>query len=70
MAVAMNAVHELQDALALMIDDHDDKVRLEVVEVLSHLNSPAAHDALQLALTDPSPAVQSAARRALLQLTW
>lgn len=70
MAVAMNAVHELQDALALMIDDHDDHVRLEVVEVLSHLNSPAAHDALQMALNDPSPAVQSAARRALLQLTW
>ncbi len=70
MAVAMNAVHELQDALALMIDDHDDRVRLEVVEVLSHLNSPAAHDALQSALNDPSPAVQSAARRALLQLTW
>lgn len=70
MAAAMNLVDDLQDELALMADDRDSIVRVEAIEVLANLNSPAAHDALRLALTDPSPAVQDAARRALHQLIW
>lgn len=70
MAVAMDLADELEPELTLLVDDKDHLVRLEAVEVLSTLNSPIAHDALRLALTDPSAVVQDAARRALHQLTW
>jgi HEAT repeat protein len=64
-AIAVDAVAELHDAIAAILHDEDQYLRLDAVRVLATSDSPRCAKALRQALLDTSPLVQAAAQRAL-----
>jgi HEAT repeat protein len=64
-AVAMNAVGDVQQQVIQMLADEDHFLRAEAARTLVHCDTPASRQALRERLLDRSPAVQEAAERTL-----
>jgi hypothetical protein len=64
-AVALNAVTDVEDQVLRMLADPDHFLRAEAARALAHGDTPAARQALRECLLDRSPAVQEAAERTL-----
>jgi HEAT repeat protein len=64
-AVAMDAVEELQANVIRLLEDRDQFVRAEAAKALGHGTSPAVWGSLRRALLDRSPQVRLAAERSL-----
>ena len=64
-AIAIDAVEQLHDAVAAILGDEDQFLRLEAVRALASCDSPSSRQALREALLDSCPLVQQAAERAL-----
>jgi HEAT repeat protein len=69
MAVALDAVALLQDAIIARVKDEDQYLRIEAIRVLATIDSQRARQVIRDALLDPLPLVQEAAEAALAQLT-
>lgn len=65
---AMDAVAALHDAVAALLKDEDQFLRVEAVRVLSAADSPQTRSVLREALNDSHPLVQEAAEAALTDL--
>jgi HEAT repeat protein len=65
MAIAMNAVRDVESALIGLVTDEDHHVRADTARALGQSNSPAAQQALREMLSDRSHLVQETAREAL-----
>ncbi|HEX5106060.1 MAG TPA: HEAT repeat domain-containing protein, partial [Pirellulaceae bacterium] len=68
MVVAMDAVTVLHDAVAMLLKDEDQFLRVETVRVLATSDSTGTRALLRDALLDPHPLVAEAAEAALAQL--
>ncbi len=69
LAVALDAVATLQDAIAAAVKDEDQYVRIEAIRVMGKIDSQMARQTLRDALLDPLPLVQQAAEQALAEMT-
>ncbi len=69
LAVALDVVSTLQDAIAAAVKDEDQYVRIEAIRVLAKIDSQMARQTLRDALLDPLPLVQQAAEQALAEMT-
>jgi HEAT repeats len=69
MALALDIVSHLEVAIAALLKDEDQFLRLEAIRALATKDSPLTRQALRDALLDNQPLVQQAAEAALQQLT-
>jgi hypothetical protein len=69
LAVALDVVATLQDAIAAAVKDEDQYVRIEAIRVMAKIDSQMARQTLRDALLDPLPLVQQAAEQALAEMT-
>jgi HEAT repeat protein len=67
-AMAMDAVSELEPGMLALLRDEDHLVRAEAAKALSDCDSVTAREALQEALFDRSVVVQETAERSLQQI--
>ena len=69
MAVALDVVPQLLDAIVALLKDDDQYLRIDAIRVLATVDGPIARQALRDALLDPMPLVQQAAEAALASAT-
>src|SRR5262249_55959844 len=67
--LTLDAVAELHDSIAALLNDDDQFLRIEAIRVLATVDSPSTRQVLRDAMVDPHPLVQEAAESALTQLT-
>jgi HEAT repeat protein len=65
MVVALDAVVELLEAVAALLSDEDQYLRVEAIRVLAMVDTKRTRQILRDALLDPQPLVQEAAEAAL-----
>jgi HEAT repeat protein len=68
MAVALGAAPELQPAIAALVRDEDQYLRIDAIRALVKCDSPAVRQLLRDMLLDPQTLVQQAAEAALAAL--
>jgi len=69
LAVALDAVEELQSQIAALLADEDQFLRIEAIHALATYDSRATRDSLRDSLLDKNPLVREAAEVALSDLT-
>jgi HEAT repeat protein len=69
MAVALDAVMELHDAITALLTDEDPYLPIEAIRVLATADHPATRQVLRSALLDTNPLVHEAAEAALYLLS-
>jgi len=69
MAVALNALAQLQPQIVSLLKDEDQFLRIDTINTLAQLDNPLTRQALRDALLDQHTLVQQAAEAALANLT-
>jgi HEAT repeat protein len=69
LAVALDAVAQLQTQIAGLLKDEDHYLRIDAIRTLATINNPLARQTLRDALLDSQPLVQQAAQACLLELS-
>jgi HEAT repeat protein len=69
LAVALNAVPQLQEPIKALLKDEDQYLRIEAIRTLALVDTSVTRQALRDALLDSQPLVQQAAEAALRELT-
>jgi len=69
LAVALELTAELHDAIAALLKDEDQYLRIDAIRVLARADGPATRQHLRDALLDSQPLVQQAAETELTGLT-
>jgi hypothetical protein len=69
LALALDTVEPLQQAIVGLLKDEDQYLRIEAIRTLSTIDTPVTRKALRDAMLDAQPLVQQAAETAMRQLT-
>jgi HEAT repeat protein len=69
LALALDAVEPLLTAIAGLLKDEDQYLRIEAIRALATIDSPVTRQSLRDAMLDAQPLVQQAAEAAMRQLT-